>query len=38
MFVGKHGVLLDKRDLVVERGGCTLGKGEAAFIQAMERA
>ena len=33
MFVGKHWVLLDiKRDLVVERGGCGLGKGEAIFI------
>ena len=36
MFVGKHRVLLDKRDLVVKRG-CGLGKGEAAFIQDMER-
>ena len=41
MFVGKHGVLLDEKRL----GGGTrrlrpggLGKGEAAFIQDMERA
>ena len=37
LIVGKHEVLLDKTRLVVERGGCGLGKGEAASIQAMER-
>ena len=32
MFVGKHEILLDNKDVVVEQGGCGLGKGEAASV------